>query len=696
MEKDRLTGLTEIFRKRIEARPLFFSALFYIFGVLFSSSFGAMPLLLSLSALAALSAIYLLTRINKLAIFFALSFFAALAVFSFQEAGYSKNHIRRLVANFEGKKVIMTGWVSGEVNFNPERGTTSAVVNVERIVSGNEEIKTTGAVKVSLNKQLMRGELKYGDRVRIFCRVYPPKAARNPGEFDYAKYLARKGIYALASVRLENLDDFTITGAKKTNVFISAAMSVKKRMLEIIDASLPGKPVHAALLAGMLIGEDDMLPSAISRQFRETGSFHILAVSGFNVALVSAAIFFLLRLCRASKRTAARLSIPAIIFFCLITGSSPSVVRATIMACLYLLSIALERDADIYNVMGLSCLIVLALNPLDIYDIGFQLSYIATFGIVFLVPRFQKALAFMPGWLAGAISVTLSAQLFVLPVLAYYFYYISVSSLLVNILISPMVWAGTVIGFAQVLLGFISIELAKLPAFFVSLSMSSMLWIVEFFSKLSFSVVHVAQPHFYTLLVYYLLIVLALYFKRLVKESPYYLLAGLLVFNISLLYYVTQKTARLETGLLSLDHAQLKLVSYGKGFTLLSASGKASEYEMERIILPYLYSSGINEVSALICSKGFEPLAGKIKCGRVLPLNQSREKNLEITAGKKFKIYIMKDLSVAGKYGKEEFAISGDSVFYGAEKRRIKFKDVKATEAKIVYTYGDGWFEKKW
>ena len=693
MAQSRTTGQINSLFKAIELRPLAFAAIFFTLGVLLSSAFGVLPFYIPLALLLACAALYLLTRLDKNVVIFSAAFLAALLSCSAREAFISRDNIKYGVEKYDGKRVQLLGVVDAPPEINPERDTASVLIRANRLMCGKDERKVSGLVKASIYTELKPEELKPGQRVRVTGRLYRAKEKRNPGEFDYRAYLERRGIYALISVNFSRGEDFEVLGTEKPGFFRNAALVTRARLLLAVEKTMPGRPVEAAVVQGMILGETDNIPSAVSRNFRDSGIFHTLAVSGFNVSLVTAAVFFIMRLFGAGKRLSAKFGIGAVLFYCLVAGATPSVVRATIMSVVFLSAIALEREADGLNTLGLSAIIVLLLEPLDLYDIGFQLSYAATFGIIYFTPKLQEVLKPLPKWLSGALGVTLAAQIFVFPIMAYYFYSVSLISLACNLASAPLVWAASVFGFFQAVLGIFLPVAGNVLGFVSGLAVSLMLPLTAFCAGLPFAVLRVAKPDIYMVCLFYALLFLVPFLVRQAKESPVSAIAGLAVLNLLFVYGAVQKYTRLDIGYLSMSRAQARYADYGGGFSALYITGKPSEYDLERVVLPALYSSGVNRLSLLVCSKEAAAVEKKIKCGAVFVMPGDLTENMLVNSGRDFSLCISKDYKLVGKYRREFFQMSGKDLYFGPDRRHIEYTDVKGDDARIFYTYGNGWRE---
>jgi competence protein ComEC len=307
----------------------------------------------------------------------------------------------------------------------PER--SRLLVDVERVDGATR----TGRVAVAVYGP--PPELVDGQRVALDARLDRPLGFRNPGGFDSAARLERDGIHVTASAGAAHVDALGPPAPPWP-------ARVRRAALDAIASQLP--PVSAALLGGLLLGERSGLPPEVHEAFRHAGVYHVLAVSGFNVALLAGAVWSLLRAVGGSRRAAAVTAMIAVLCFAAVVGPEPSVVRATIMAVLILAAVVLEREASVTNSLALAALVILAVRPGDLFDPGFQLSFAATAGIV--------AAPLPPGIVAGALGVSLAAQLAVLPITLAHFNQLSTIGVAANLAVVPLAAAATILGLVGV------------------------------------------------------------------------------------------------------------------------------------------------------------------------------------------------------------------------------------------------------
>jgi competence protein ComEC len=316
-----------------------------------------------------------------------------------------------------------------------------------------------------------------GDRIRFVARVKEPRNFGIPGEFDYVRYLAYRQVYCTAFVK--NDSDILLMRSKADHRWQHMVDSLAADMGGFISRCVPGEEGY--ILKALLLGDMGAISKATRDAYTKTGVNHILSISGFHISIVVFFIFHVLLLvakrseylllhCNV-RRVILTLTIPVIIFYLLLSGGAPATVRSVIMIAACILAMLLERDVDPLNSLMLAALAILAVNPPALFDISFQFSFLALWGIVALTPLliqpFRKFEGTIRYKLIVFFMVSVAATFATLLPVAYYFHRASVTGLISNFVIVPLLGYGAVIlGFSA--LPFIYIFPAAAKLLFIS------------------------------------------------------------------------------------------------------------------------------------------------------------------------------------------------------------------------------------
>ena len=288
-------------------------------------------------------------------------------------------------------------------------------------------------------------------------------------------------------------------------------------LIGILKKILPKET--SSLLIGILIGERQYISEDITENFSKSSLSHILAISGSHISYIIIGITFILTKSRTSKKGMYIITILSLIFFIFITNFSSSVIRACIMGIIVLFAKIVYRKPDILTSISVSLLIILIDNPFTIKDIGLQLSYLGTIGIVYLNKPIANFLEkYMKKKIAKILAITISAQIMVLPVTVINFNNISTVFIISNIIAAPLTGGIILLGYANVLIGVISLDIAKVIAIITHSLVQLLIWTAEFTAKIPYSSITTITPHLITVIYYYIFIY-AILRKKLVKKA---------------------------------------------------------------------------------------------------------------------------------------------------------------------------------
>ncbi len=356
------------------------------------------------------------------------------------EQGAPAHHISRVPEDSLAVPIAVEGWVATPPDPHPpdtrdsrDVQRTRFVAEVTHLTLGGRRVVATGRARLTILGPPV--DVAYGDEVRGTFRLRHPRRFDNPGSFDYPAYLAGQGVFLEGWTR----EPVEVVRASRGWRLLAGIFAVRTMLLQRVDAAMP--PAQAGLLKATVLGDRSGLTPEMNRAFLDSGTYHILAISGLNVSLLAGTLFGLFRLVRASPRVAAGASAALVTFYAALAGASASVVRAAVMADVYLVAVVLDRRGDLLNSLALSGLALLWWNPRFLHDVGFQLTYLATLGIILVLPRCQARLGALPRplrWLVGSVAITIAATAATLPVLAGTFNRVSPAGLVANIPIVPL------------------------------------------------------------------------------------------------------------------------------------------------------------------------------------------------------------------------------------------------------------------
>jgi competence protein ComEC len=490
------------------------------------------------------------------------------------------DHIARVAL---GPSATVEGRLAEEpTRWAPDR--TRLVLEVQSLVDGEERRPATGRIQFTLYGE--PPEVGEGQRVVVELKLHRPLGFRNPGGFDYPAVLRREGILLVGSGKAAALVPLTPDEPPWP-------VRVKRWAVTTIAAHLPD--ASAALLSGLLLGEKTGMPLEADEAFRRAGVYHILAVSGFNVALLASFVFFVLASLGIPRRPTAVAAALSLVGFALVVGGQPSVLRATVMGLMLLLALLLERESQLPNALALAVLLLLAWRPGDLWEPGFQLSFAATAGIIWLAAPLGAWLGTRgwPAWLASAVAVSLGAQLAVTPVMLAHFNQLSLAGVAANLVVVPLAAAGTTLGMLALLVACVSDLLADV----LFQALWPVLWALRLAVKaaalLPAALVYLPAPGWVSIAAWYAALTLLPFLGA--RRWPRMATVGFvgLALALSLWQWVRPGDGKLRVTFLDVGQGDAILVEAPEGPRLLVDGGPGGARRLdvgERVLLPYLWN----------------------------------------------------------------------------------------------------------
>src|SRR3989339_1136257 len=328
-------------------------------------------------------------------------------------------------------------------------------------VAGWENI--SGSIKVNLypSKQdvfntndilAVFHKLMYGQRVELFGYTFLPKSPTNPYEFDYKSYLRRQMPSVRCLMSVVDTNNIKIRGAYHNNLMYRFVYALSNILNNTIYTHTFSN--SAPLISSMLLGNRVDLSDETIDNFMKTGIIHFIAISGFNVGIVVFTVLLPLRLFGINQTLSTCIILIIVVLYAFLTGLNPPVLRASIMVFIFFCSFLIRRQWDITSGIFTAILFIIIRNPSDLFDIGFQLSVLATMGIIWVTPKIEGALFktalfietlqvkseqgrffFLKKYLRKSLCVSLAAWLATLPLTAYYFHLFTPFISIINILV---------------------------------------------------------------------------------------------------------------------------------------------------------------------------------------------------------------------------------------------------------------------
>jgi len=410
--------------------------------------------------------------------------------------------------------LLITGWVT---ELPDERDTyTNLTIRATKVdTGGGSDLTVDGLLLARVDSN---AEYHYGDILRLRGRLKTPSENE---DFSYREYLARQFVYSTMS----NADVTRLPG-KAGSLLGEKLFALKANALQTVYRLFPDP--EASLLAGILLGVDNGLPDDLQQAFKDTGTSHIIAISGFNISIIAAIFLSIFGRAFGQRRGAVFAGI-GIIFYTVLVGADAAVVRAAVMGVLALFARHFGRRQDGLVTLFAAALVMCAYNPLYVWDVGFQLSFFATLGLILYaepLSQFGKRALLavrlptdtvekISQPLSDFVLLTLAAQLTTLPIMAYQFGRLSLISFIANPFILPAQPAVMIVGGIADIIGMIFLPLGQVFAYAAWPFVAYTIRAVDFFASVPRAAVSVDFPLAYVFLWYIALLGLTIGGPRL-------------------------------------------------------------------------------------------------------------------------------------------------------------------------------------
>ncbi|DAA81963.1 TPA: DNA internalization-related competence protein ComEC/Rec2 [Candidatus Gastranaerophilales bacterium HUM_3] len=498
--------------------------------------------------------------------------------------------------------------ISGQILSIPQdkgKDKISFFFKVNKIeYDGNVREFDNEKVLVTLNTN---EKLKIYDYYKIKGRLSVPFKAGNPSQFDYGNYLRNFNVYAV------------FYGAKGAEpVFLNSDLSAREKVLQWInDYREKIISIHSnyltspnlEILGGIVFGDDAVSPPEnIKQSFINSGLLHILAASGMNVAFIFSFFFFFLSALKVNYKVNISAGIVMVIVYSLMTGLGASVVRATFMLVFVLIGKLIDRDAHSISLLAFVAFLMLLYNPMYINDVGFQLSFIVTFGLLIMTPFLMRGKNKFVNWVIGTVSIPIIAQLWVMPIQIFYFNNISLYSVFANIMSVPILSVISFGGFVSSLIATITPPfICRCFDFVLNPMLTLLVNISDFWGKLPNAAIQTTHPSVFQIILYYavLLLITALMDKNIRENylKPIKLALPVLMLVLCL-SQISFPNHNLEITAFDVGNADAFLIKTPDNKYLMIDTAKSGynggKSQAKMLILKYLMDRGIKNIDTII------------------------------------------------------------------------------------------------
>lgn len=402
----------------------------------------------------------------------------------------AKNYFPYQNANYFSSYLTESAHILAKVIDSPSETKKSykMILEIKTVVSDTNYRSVLGKAIVYIPKDSLAPKPKNGDLIIFKNKLAPLLASTNPESFDYKSFMSRKGIQFSAFLKK---NDFLIMPKEPSFSIKNLAIQIRDKLLfQLQKTGLEGE--EYAIAASLILGYQEALTDDLVTSYRSAGVMHILCVSGMHVGIlfmILSQLFGFLKHIKGGITIRLIIIILNIWLFAFITGLSPSVTRAAVMFTFVAIGKNIKRDINIYNTLSASALLTLVIEPFSLFEIGFQLSYIAVIAIAALykpiyslwVPRWK-----VPDYLWQIMAVSLAAQIGTAPLSMFYFHqfpnYFLASNLVVILLVTPIFY----LALATILLSFVPL-ISHWLAFLTTYSIKLMNFLVGYFQLLPYS-----------------------------------------------------------------------------------------------------------------------------------------------------------------------------------------------------------------
>lgn len=587
--------------------PLFYLVISFVAGILFShfllSSLWALVLTLAIS----LAVSWILFFFNRIRFsFFCLLisvFLLGANLHTYQNKNFSENALHRL--KHEGY-VDFFGIIYKSPSIGKDRDYL--YLKVEKVIYKNRKENIDGNLRVTVYRSSPHSSFSnffVGDKIIVSARLLSSKGFQNFDHLSRDTYFKSLNIHNRASTKSDLLVKKIKPGKRYSPLrWVSIIrQKLQRKIKQHLTSSRSSMSPQGAVLEALLLGERGRMDQEVTRALQQAGIFHLFAISGAHIAIISFILFSLFRVLHIPTRPSYGLLMGFLIFYAFLVEGRPSVLRATIMTLAFLLGKMIWADVSLINTISISAFFLLLVNPFSLFHVGFQLTFAATLTIILLFPRIIKYFPRLPLRISEIFVLSFTAQLGILPIMAATFHRVTFSSLLLNYAAIPLVGIIMAVGYIFLLFSLLSSFLAELITVALGFLINLLLacsHLLDWFPPISY---RIPTPHLPTIIGYFLILSLLLLRPRVKGQRLILLSCFFCIFAILISYPFPSNSKTLKMTMIDVGQGDSILVEFpGRKKMLIDGGGvQQGTFDIgENVVSPFLWKKGIKRVDYLV------------------------------------------------------------------------------------------------
>lgn len=511
------------------------------------------------------------------------------------------------IAHFVGQRGVVTSEVVYNSFQHHSDDYASFVLRAKYFTTGDKTLTTSGKIKVGLSQMPAENQFKAGDVISVGGELKPLSSFYNPGSKDMVAYNNRQDIYA----RVVSKYDKVVIDRK--NNFFGGLEKFLQMVKENMQKSMPQKDQQ--LLFAMIFGGYSDIDDITIDNFSTVGLVHILSVSGAHVAMIAGFSLYLLRKIGLGSKKSTVITCCCIVFYAALAGFSLPVVRAVVMCIALLVGLLLERRSNKSNIFIIICILMLIYEPRWLFDISFQLSFLAVAGIIYLSEPIKEKLSFLPNVVSSGLSITLSVQISTLPLVAYYFYQIPLLSFLANLLILPILELCLLVSLVGLFVYLVLPVIGSVLFIVASLLLGIAVRFTELLASFDLAVFFIPNMPDWFWICYYLMVMLffsllPIYTSFKIRKIVFASFVVIVIF----LVFIGSTGNHFAVHYIDVGQGEASLIITPNKKAILIDTGVKNDYSSydvgKYVIVPYLRHYGIHKIELLVLSHGHSDHAG--------------------------------------------------------------------------------------